>query len=191
VLPVERSQPAARMDAVETATGQMVPGSPVRPPRLRSPFARAVVPVVGGILVLGLIFLATWIAAALISGGGAETTSRLAPPVFPMGSVQARADSIAADGPIVLADLHTTRGDRSLVVDHEGDNPTTGWKLYWGYPADLDATCPVTQVRGTQTFTDCNGRELDVTELARPEGVHPTVVDSKRLEIDLRAVTQR
>jgi hypothetical protein len=174
---------------VETASGQIVPGSPVRPPRLRSPFARAVVPVAGGILLLGLIFLVTWIAAVLISGGGAETTSRLAPPVFPMGSVQARADSIAEDGPIVLADLHTTRGDRSLVVDHEGDNATTGWKLYWGYPADRDATCPVTQVRGTATFTDCAGRQLDVTQLARPEGVHPTVVDSKQLEIDLRAVT--
>jgi len=186
---VERSQPAATMVSVETATSQHVPGSPVRPPRLRSPFARAVVPVLGGIVVIGLIFLATWISAVLISGGGAETTSRLAPPVFPMGSVTERATSIAKDGPIVLADLHTTRGDRSLVVDHEGDNATTGWKLYWGYPADRDASCPVTQVRGTQTFTDCAGRTLDVTQLARPEGVHPTVVDSERLEIDLRAVT--
>ena len=186
---MEWSQPAATMESVETATPHSVPGSPVRPPRLRSPFARAVVPVVGGIVVIGLIFLATWISAVLISGGGAETTARLAPPVFPMGSVKERAESIAEDGPIVLADLHTTRGDRSLVVDHEGDDPTSGWKLYWGYPADLDATCPVTQVRGTQTFTDCNGRQLDVTELARPDGVHPTVVDSERLEIDLRAVT--
>jgi hypothetical protein len=177
------------MESVETATPHNVPGSPVRPPRLRSPFARAVVPVLGGIIVIGLIFLATWISAVLISGGGAETTARLAPPVFPMGSVKERAESIAEDGPIVLADLHTTRGDRSLVVDHEGDDPTAGWKLYGGYPADLDATCPVTQVRGTQTFTDCNGRQLDVTELARPDGVHPTVVDSERLEIDLRAVT--
>ena len=175
---------------METATGQTVPGSPMRPPRLRSPFARAVVPVAGGILFLGVVFLVTWIAAVLISGGGADTTSRLAPPVFPMGSVTARAESIAEDGPIVLADLHTTRGDRSLVVDHEGDNPTTGWKLYWGYPADRDATCPVTQIRGTPMFTDCSQRRLDVTQLARPEGVHPTVVDSKRLEIDLRAVTQ-
>jgi len=158
---------------------------------LRSPFARAVVPVAGGIVLLGVIFLVTWIAAVLISGGGAETTSRLAPPVFPMGSVTARADSIAEDGPIVLADLHTTRGDRSLVVDHEGDNPTTGWKLYWGYPADRDPTCPVTQVPGTRTFTDCSGRRPDGAQLARAGGVHPTVVESERLEIDLRAVKQR
>jgi hypothetical protein len=167
-----------------------VPGSPLRPPRLRSPLARAVVPVLGGIVVLGLIFLATWLVALLISHGGAETTSRLAPPVFQMGSVTARADSVAKDGPIVFADLHTTRGDRSLVVDHTGDDPLNNWVVYWGYPADRTPACPVTQIRHTRTFTDCDGRRLDVSALARPDDVHPTVVDSKTLEIDLRAVTQ-
>jgi hypothetical protein len=168
-----------------------VPGSPVRPPRLRSPLARAVVPVVGGLVGLGLIFGVTWLIAALISHGGAETTSRLAPPTFEMGSAHARADSIAAAGPIVLADLHTTRGDRSLVVDHTGDDPTNNWVVYWGYPADRTAACPVTQVRRTRTFIDCDGRRLDVSALAKPADVHPTVVDSKTLEIDLRAVTQQ
>jgi hypothetical protein len=167
-----------------------VPGSPVRPPRLRSPLTRAVVPVLGGAAVLALIFLGTWGIAAYISRGGADTTSRLAPPTFPMGDVQARAASIAEDGPIVLADLHTTRGDRSLVVDHEGDDATRGWKLYWGYAADADPSCPVTQVRGTSTFTDCDGRELDVTDLARPDGVFPVVENQQRLVIDLRGVTQ-
>jgi hypothetical protein len=161
----------------------------VRPPRLRSPFARAVVPVLGGMAVLGLIFLGTWVTAAFISRGGAETTSRLAPPVFQMGSVTARADNIEEDGPIVLADLHTTRGDRSLIVDHDGADPLTGWRVFWGYPADRGSDCTVTQVRGTADFTDCEGRTLDVTELARPEGVFPRVVDSRDLEIDLRAVT--
>jgi hypothetical protein len=175
---------------VPTATSPAVPGSPVRPPRLRSPLARAVVPVLGGIVVLGLIFVVTWLAALLISHGGTETSSRLAPPVFEMGSAQARAESIAEDGPIVLADLHTTRGDRTLVVDHTGDDPTNDWVVYWGYPADRSAACPVTQVRHTRSFIDCDGRRLDVSALARPDNVHPTVVDSKDLQIDLRAVTQ-
>jgi hypothetical protein len=174
---------------VQTAAPNTVPGSPVKPPRLRSPLARAVVPVLGGIVVIGLIFLVTWITAALISRNGGEATSRLAPPVFQMGSAQARAETIDEQGPLVFADLHTTRGDRSLVVDHDGDDATRGWQLYWGYPADKTPECPVTQVRGTSRFTDCDGRTLDVTQLARPEGVHPTVVDAKNLEIDLRAVT--
>jgi hypothetical protein len=166
-----------------------VPGSPVRPPRLRSPLARAVVPVLGGAVVLGLIFLVTWVAAVLVSHGGAETTSRLAPPVFQMGSVTARAESVAEDGPIVFADLHTTRGDRSLVVDHTGDDPLNNWVVYWGYPADRTPACTVTQVRHTRTFVDCDGRRIDVSALARPADVHPAVVDSTNLEIDLRAVT--
>jgi hypothetical protein len=179
------------MGHVPTAPPATVPGSPVRPPRLRSPLARALVPVVAGAAVIALILGATWLIAAMISGSGADTTSRLAPPTFPMGSVTARAKSIAEDGPIGLADLHTTRGDRSLVVDHEGSDPTNGWKLYWGYPADRTAACPVTQVRHTRTFIDCDGRRLDVTHLAKGDGVHPTVVDGERLEIDLREVTQR
>ena len=61
--------------------------------------------------------------------------------------------------------------------------------MFWGYPSDRGPGCTVTQVRGTARFTDCDGRELDVAELARPEGVFPTVVDSRSLEIDLRAVT--
>jgi hypothetical protein len=192
---VEWTQPAARMAPVPSAptvSGRpTVPGSPVRPPRLRSPLARAVVPVLGGLAVLALIFLVTWSIAALMSHSGSDATSRLAPPTFPMGSVTARADSIAKDGPIVLADLHTTKGDRTLVVDHEGTDPTNGWRVYWGYPADRPSSCTVTQVRHTQTFVDCEGRKLDVTQLAKPEGVHPTVIDGERLEIDLRAVTQR
>lgn len=170
-----------------------VPGSPVRwparVPRLRSPFARAVVPVLGGMALIGLIFLATWGVAAFMSRGGGETTARLAPPTFSVGSVEARAASIAEDGPLVFADLHTTRGDRTLVVDHVGDDATVGWKLYWGYPADRDPSCPVTQNRGTATFVDCDGREVDVADLSRPEGVFPVVEDEERLVIDLRAVT--
>jgi hypothetical protein len=108
-----------------------------------------------------------------------------------MGSVTSRADSIAKDGPIVLADLHTTRGDRSLVVDHQGTDATNGWQLYWGYPADRPATCTVRQVRHTRTFVDCDGRHLDVSQLTKAAGVHPTVINGERLEIDLRAVTER
>jgi hypothetical protein len=182
------------MGAVATDTDRSRPASPAslpaRVPRLRSPVARAVVPVLGGAAVIALILLGTWGVAALISHGGAETAQQLAPPTFAMGSAADRAASIAEDGPLVLADLHTTRGDRTLVVDHVGDDPTAGWRLYWGYPADRDATCPVTQVRGTRTFVDCAGRRLDVSDLALPpRGVFPVVEDDERLVIDLRVVT--
>lgn len=164
-----------------------VPGSPVAPPRLRSPLARAVVPVLGGAAVIGLIFLATWGIAAFISRGGAESTERLAPSTFDLGSVEARADSIAEDGPLLFPGLDTTTGERTLVVDHTGDDPAAGWRVYWAYPADRDPSCGVEQERGTSTFTDCDGRQIDVSELAQPDGVFPVVSNQRTVSIDLRA----
>jgi hypothetical protein len=164
-----------------------VPGSPVTPPRLRSPLARAVVPVLGGAAVIGLIFLATWGIAVFISRGGAESTERLAPPTFELGSVERRAESIAEDGPLLFPGLNTTTGERTLVVDHTGDDAAAGWRVYWAYPADRAATCVVEQERGTSTFIDCEGRRLDVAELALPDGVFPVVSNERTLSIDLRA----
>jgi hypothetical protein len=161
----------------------------VRPPRLRSPLARAVVPVAGGIAVLGLIFLATWGVAAFISRGGAESTERLAPSTFSAGSVEARAESVEEDGPLLFPGLNTTSGERTLVVDHNGDDPTRGWVVYWAYPADRDASCAVEQVPDTSTFTDCEGRRLDVSQLAPPVGVYPIVENQRTLTIDLREAT--
>ena len=138
---------------------------------------------------LAAIFLATWGIAAYISGGGAESTERLAPTTFTAGSVEARAASIAEDGPLIFPGLDTTSGERTLVVDHGGSDPTRGWVVYWAYPADRDASCAVEQVRGTRTFVDCEGRELDAAELAPGEGVIPIVENRTTLVLDLRGAT--
>lgn len=162
----------------------------VQLPTLRTPFARAVVPVAGGIVVLGLIGLVTWVMAAIISGGDAETSERLAPTTLRLGSVENRAADVAEDGPLILPGLNTTSGERTLVLDHEGTDPATGWIIYYAYPADRDLTCPVEQIRGTDRFVDCNDRELHVTELAPPEsGVRPIVENRERLLLDLSSVT--
>ena len=44
------------------------------------------------------------------------------------------------------------------MLDHAGDDPTRGWQRLWAYPADRDASCPVEQVEGRRTFSDCDGR---------------------------------
>jgi hypothetical protein len=168
-------------------TPDVVPGSPVRPPRLRSPLARAVVPVLGGIAVIGAILLATWGMAVVISRGDAESTERLVPTEFQLGNVERWSETIAEDGPFILADLNTDSGLRSLVVDHVGDDPTRGWAVYWAYPADRDPSCEIEQVRGTRAFVDCDEREIDVTDLMPPEGVRPRIDDRTTLTIDLRA----
>jgi hypothetical protein len=159
-------------------------------PELRSPLARAVVPVLAGIGVLAVLGLLTWLTALYIARGGADTTERLAPTTFDLGSVERRAATIAEEGPIVLPGLNTTTGGRTIVVNHTGEDPTRGWQVYWAYPADRDPSCLVEQVRGTTSFTDCDGRTIDVSELAPPEGVFPVVENRSKLIIDLRgAVT--
>lgn len=158
-------------------------------PRLRSPLARAVVPVLGGLAVLALIALATWLIAAAISGGAADTTERLAPPTLDLGSVVERAEDVALNGPLLFPGLNTTSGERSLVVYHEGADPASGWIVYYAYPADRDPGCAVEQVPGTASFTDCDGRRIDVADLAPPEsGVRPIVENRERLLLDLRSI---
>jgi hypothetical protein len=158
-----------------------------RPARLRSPVSRALVPVLGGMLFFVAVGLFTWGVAAYLSRGDSEPSELLAPRRLDLGSVTGRASDVAEEGPLLFSELSTISGERSLVVDHEGTDPATGWRLYYAFPPDRP-DCPVTQVRGTATFIDCDGAELDVTELSPPtEDVRPVVEDQRILYLDLRA----
>ena len=142
----------------------------------------------GGLAVLVLIALFTWGVAAYISRGGTDASERLAPTTFQVSSVQTAANEVEANGPILFPGLNTTTGERSMVLDHEGDDPATGWRLYFAYPAGRDASCTVTQVQGTSQFVDCDGTTIDVTDLSPPpQGINP-VVEDDILSIDLRGV---
>lgn len=167
-----------------------MPDAPARRPiRLTSPFARAVVPVLGGIAFFVVLALVTWGIAAYISRGGAEVTERLAPSRFEVGSVQNAAKIVEEDGPIIFPGLSTTTGERTLVLDHEGDDPTRGWRIFYAYPVDRP-DCPVEQVIGTREFIDCDGAIITVTDLSLPEsGVFPVVENQRILSIDLAGVT--
>ena len=169
-----------------------MPQSRVAGARLRSPLARAVMPVLAGVLVLAVLGGLLWLTAAYIAGGGADTTDRLAPTTFRVGPVDNVADEIAEDGPLLFSPpgLNTASGEQSIVLDHEGDDPTRGWVIYAAHPADRDVTCAVTQVEGTRTFVDCDGREIEISDLAPPdEGVRPIVENRETLVLDLRGVT--
>lgn len=161
-----------------------------KPVRLRSPFARAVVPVLGGIAFFIALGLFTWAIAAYVSRGGAEATERLAPSTFPVGPVQRTAEIVEEDGPIIFPGLNTTTGEKTLVLDHQGDDPTRGWQIFYAFPAGRDFSCTVEQVIGTRAFVDCDGNTIDVGDLAPPDvGVNPVVEDQRTLIIDLSGVT--
>lgn len=157
-------------------------------PRLRSPLARAVVPVLGGIAFFSLFFVGLWLAAQFINDR-ADPTSQIGNKVFEVGKVESIAKSVAKDGPLLLPDLKSPDGVRSIVLDHTGTDPAVGWQAYYGYPADRDSSCLVTHVQGSRTFTDCEQRVLQVDQLSAPAEVRPIVENRKTLYIDLRGLT--
>ncbi len=146
----------------------------VRRPQLQSTFARAVVPVLLGIVFFAILGLGLWGAAALIARNSDQTTENLAPTIQELGSTAKLADAIAKDGPILLNDL--IGNDSHIVLDHTGDVPGQGWALYLAHPADRTYECTIEVVKGTATFTDCEGRTLTADQLATvPQGVRPIV----------------
>jgi hypothetical protein len=160
-----------------------------RPVRLKSPLARAVVPVLGGLGFLVLLGLVTWGIAAWISGGGVEVTDRLAPSRFEVGSTQNAAQIVDESGPIIFPGLNTTTGERTLVLDHQGDDPTRGWRVFYAYPVGRP-DCPVEQVIDTGELLDCDANPIAVDDLSPPEsGVFPVVENQRILYIDLTGVT--
>lgn len=157
-------------------------------PRPRSPLARAVVPVLGGIAFFALFFGGLWLVATVINKR-AEPGSEIGNKVFEVGKVAAMAKAISSDGPLLLPDLKSPDGVRSIVLDHEGSDPAIGWQVYYGFPADRDASCLVTHIQRTSKFTDCEKRTIEVTQLEAPSEVRPIVENKKTLYIDLRGST--
>lgn len=143
-------------------------------------------PVLGGIGFFGLLALVMYVAAAVISDNAEDAEGRLLTTTFRVGDVERVSESVAEDGPIIYPDLIRSGGLRTIVVWHVGDDPTQGWRVYFGYPADRGADCKVEQEQGTRAFRDCEGRTVDVEALAPAVGVRPAVENRETLIIDLR-----
>lgn len=153
--------------------------------RLRSPLARAIMPIVGGILFFALLFGATWLMATFVTNRSEQQVipgSR----TFVVGQVTDIAKSIAKNGPILYPDLRDVNGKRSIVIEHFGTDPLKGWQVYYAYPADKSADCLVAQIEKSHLFTDCDGRTLQADQLQRPNDVTPIVEGRTTLLIDLQ-----
>ena len=162
----------------------------MRKPRLRSPLARAVVPVLGGIAFLAVFFLGLWVAALMINDR-ADPGSAIANKVFEVGKVTDIARAVKEGGPLLFPDLKSADGVRSIVLDHTGDDAATGWQVYYAYPADRGPECLVTHVKNSRNYVDCENRTLTVEKLAAPVDVRPVVENKRDLSIDLRGITTK
>ena len=81
----------------------------MRSPRLRSPLARAVVPVLGGIAFFVVFFAGLWVAATVINNR-ADPGSRIANKVFEVGKVKDIAKAVALGAKCVLTGRATLYG---------------------------------------------------------------------------------
>lgn len=154
-------------------------------PNLRSPFRRAVIPIIGGIAFFAALFGVTWLMAAYITNN-ADVQTQIGDRTFVVGQVIDIARSIAENGPVLYPDLRDPNGTRSIVIEHVGDVPAKGWQVYYAYPADRDSTCLVKQIERSHTFIDCEGRALATGQLQPPPDVRPIVENGTTLLIDMR-----
>jgi hypothetical protein len=153
--------------------------------RPSSPFARAVLPIAGGIVFFAALFGVTWLMATYVTNN-TEVTTATGDRTFVVGEVADIAKSISESGPVLYPDLRDPLGKRSIVIDHNGTDVAKGWQVYYAYPADRTDECLVTQIEKTRTFTDCEGRTLTVKQLMPPTDVRPIVENKSTLLIDLR-----
>ncbi len=153
--------------------------------RPSSPFARAVLPIAGGIVFFAALFGVTLLMATYVTNN-TEVTTATGDRTFVVGEVADIAKSIAESGPVLYPDLRDPLGKRSIVIEHNGTDVAKGWQVYYAYPADRTDECLVTQIEKTHTFTDCEGRTLTVEQLMPPTDVRPIVENKSTLLIDLR-----
>ena len=151
----------------------------------KSPFTRAVFPIVGGIVFFAALFGVTWLMATYVTNK-TEVTTATGNRTFVVGQVADIAESIAENGPVLYPDLRDPLGKRSIVIEHNGTDVAKGWQVYYAYPADRTDACLVTQIQKTHSFTDCEGRTLTVEQLMPPTDVRPIVENKTTLLIDLR-----
>jgi hypothetical protein len=156
-------------------------------PQLRTPLARALVPVGAGIGFFVLFGLALWGIAAYMAGKGAELN--LGRSEFNVGRVDQVADIVAKTGPILFQGLKGNQAARSLIIDHKGPEDVEGWVVYQAIPTDRPDTCFVTQVPKTRIFSDCDGRQVTTDQLRPASDVQVTIQDRRFLVLTLAGAT--
>jgi hypothetical protein len=147
--------------------------------RPRSNLSRALLPVVGGLAFFGLLALATWGIASVMSRNPDQVENRLAATVFEVGNTEFVANLIAEDGPILFQGLIGDSADRSVVLNHTGDDPGRLWTVRYAFPADGDAMLAVPErvrpiVSGNVISLDLRGAAEDAGETDTTSGTSGT-----------------
>ncbi len=129
-----------------------------------------------------------------LAGSGGNVTVRIGDTDFDAGSSQVMAEEIADNGPLLFADVGG--GRRDIIVQHLGDDASSGWFAFEARPADQPRGCFYQWDPTTQTF-NLTGADSsivcpDITVDATGEGAgqFPVVVDdggSVRVDINFNS----
>ena len=168
------------------------PGWSGRRPQLRSPLARAVVPVAAGIVFFAALFGVTYVIARIISHN--TQGINIGDKQFTIGRVDIAVQRIEKHGPLLYAYLKGTLGEQAIVVDHDPQAiDTEGWHVYFAYRADRGPSCLASIDPTTQHLQDCEGAPITVKDLKPAEPAAQAVVEmSKRPVVKIRfAAAQR
>jgi len=162
--------------------------SPMTEPRLRSPVARAVVPVLAGLLVILGVFGVLWMAAVLITRSSDNVQPRSGATVFEVGRVDRLADSVKEFGPILFPNLVGPAGKRPVGLAHDGSNDFDGWRVFSLRPEGNAADCLVSLDRTSKDLVDCTGRIFPASELPPADRVEVQIDREKgKLSLDLQS----
>jgi hypothetical protein len=158
--------------------------------QLRSPVARALVPVLAGAAFIGLMFGVLWLAAVFLSRNADDLDVRVGDDVFEVGRVDRLADEVADNGPLLFPGLVGPAGDRPVGLAHDGGNDFQGWRVFSLVPSGAPADCLVSQDVDSGALRDCQGRPVDVDDLPPADDVIVVIEsDSGQLTLDLRSAT--
>lgn len=158
-------------------------------PRLHSPVARAIVPVLAGLVALALVFGLLWLTAVVVSRNVNEGNARIGSDVFEVGRVDRLAESVERNGPILFPNLVGPAGERPVGLVHEGPTDFEGWRVFSLRPAGGSTDCLVQVDRATKRLEDCTGRVFDARELPDAERVVVLIADDGTLTLDLQPGT--
>jgi hypothetical protein len=127
--------------------------------------------------VAAMILLVVWVGGQARRG---EVSVRIGDDTFRPGQAATIADFIADEGPWLVPDV--AGGDRDLILQHLGDDPTSGWYAFAARPLQAPRDCLVQWQQATETFVDsCDGTVYPADGEGLPR--FPVRIDDGELEV--------
>jgi len=156
--------------------------SPVKQTKARNP--RSMVLAVAGIVLGVVLILVVFVVAVPSLSESGKVEVKLGSDTYSPGSAEAKAETIAQDGPILLPDI-SGRNQRDIYLQHLGDDPSTGWYAFDARRTGQSRSCSLEWRSERQQFEDpCDGAVVSA-DGAGLIAYQVTVDDDGNLVIDL------